>query len=53
MGIANKAIKQISQHHYKNKSWTDINCHAVWRFAEFSNVCDHLLKQRQLRISDP
>jgi hypothetical protein len=22
------------------------------RFAEFSNVCDHLLQQRQLRISD-
>jgi hypothetical protein len=33
-------------------SWTDRNCHAVWRFAEFSHVCDHLLQQRQLRISD-
>jgi hypothetical protein len=22
----------MSQHHYQNKSWTDRNCHAVWRF---------------------
>ena len=26
--------------------------HAVWKFAKFRNVCDHLLQQRQLRISD-
>jgi hypothetical protein len=36
----------------ENKSWTDRNCHAVWSFAEFSNMCDHLLQQRQIRISD-
>jgi hypothetical protein len=26
--------------------------HAVWKFAEFSNVCDHLLQQQQLRSND-
>ena len=41
----------MSQHHYQMKSWTDSNCHAVWRFEEFRNVCKHLLQQRQLRIS--
>jgi hypothetical protein len=45
-------INKISQHHYQNKSWTERNCHAVWRFAELNYVCDHLLQQRQLRISD-
>ena len=34
----------MSQHHYQNKSWTNKICHAVWRIAEFSNVCDHLLQ---------
>jgi hypothetical protein len=29
----------------ESKSWTDRTCHAVWRFAEFSNVCNHLLQQ--------
>jgi hypothetical protein len=42
----------IFQHHYQNISWTDKNRHPVWVFAEFSNVCEHLLHQRQLRISD-
>jgi hypothetical protein len=45
-------INKISQHHYQNKSWTERKCRAVWRFAEFSNVCDHLLQQRLLRISN-
>ena len=45
-------INNISQHHDQIKSWTDRHCHAVWGFVEFSNVCDHLLQQRQLRISD-
>jgi hypothetical protein len=29
----------MSQHHYQNKSWTDRNCHAVWRFAR---ICHQL-----------
>jgi hypothetical protein len=32
-------------------SWTDINCHAVWKFADFNNMRDHLLQQRQPYIS--
>jgi hypothetical protein len=41
-------INKSSQHHYQNISWTDINCRAVWKFADYNDMRDHLLQQRQL-----
>jgi hypothetical protein len=52
MGITSKAmstkfLKIIIRTNHGHR-----NCHAVWRFAKFSNVYDRLFQQRQLRISD-
>jgi hypothetical protein len=39
MGIVNKAIPTSLSEQVMAR-----NIHAVWRFAEFSNVCNHLLQ---------
>jgi hypothetical protein len=50
MGIPNKAlsIKFLNIIIRTNHGQTEI----VMQYAELSNVCDHLLQQRQLRISN-